>query len=144
MTTTLEDIRTAVHALAARLPGAGRAELVGFHPRDGAHPYVEVHGRTLHWVLVDQGRELRRRTTTSLDELLYWITLDATGPPARRREREQRGRLPADRDPGIGRLAHQLDLLRGLDPRWAARFRAELPTLHPGVSAADVDAHPLG
>lgn len=110
MTITLRDVRTAVGDMAARLDGAGRSELVAFSPQDGAHPYVEIHGGTLHWVLVDQGRELRRRTTTSLDELLHWIALDATGPIARHRERQQRHRFPADQDVRIGRLAQQTEV----------------------------------
>ncbi|MFD7729407.1 Imm63 family immunity protein [Kitasatospora phosalacinea] len=145
MTITLEDVRAAVGRMAARLAaaGAGGHELVAFDFREGAHPFVEVRDGALHWVVVDRGRELQRRTTTDLDELLYWIAVDATGPAARRWERQRRDRFPAGRDVRIGRLAKQLDLLRGLDAGWAARFRAGVPAECPGVTPADVDAHPL-
>ncbi len=48
------------------LPTYGRSE-------DTARPHIEVGGRHMSWVVVERGKELERRTTNDLDELLYWI-----------------------------------------------------------------------
>lgn len=122
------------------IPGS---ELIAFSNRDAAYPFVEVHDGILHWVVVERGQELLRRTTGDLDEFLRWVALDATFSMALQWERGQRSRFPEDRDTRIGWLAKQVELLGRLDTEWAERFRAGIPAQCPGVRLEDVDAHPL-
>jgi len=71
---SLDDIRKTVEHLANRinapenlLPTYGRS-------RDGAHPHIEIDSsRALHFVVIERGEELERKTTKDLNELLYWI-----------------------------------------------------------------------
>ncbi|MDH6145262.1 hypothetical protein P3T35_007317 [Kitasatospora sp. GP30] len=143
MTITLGDVQAAVGDMAAKLGSVSRNDLVAFSPQDGACPFVEVHGGILHWVVVERGQELQRRTTDNLNELLHWVALDATFSMAVRWELGQRGRFPASRDTRIGWLAKQIELLHHLNTEWAEQFRAGIPAQCPGVRLADVDAHPL-
>jgi hypothetical protein len=143
MTIMMEDVKAAVRDLVAKLDGGDRHEVIAFSPQDFARPYVEIHGAMLHWVVVERGRELERRTTSDLNELLHWVALDATRSMAGSWELGQRWRFPAGRDTRIGWLAKQIELLRRLDAQWAEQLRAGIPTQCPGVRLEDVDAHPL-
>lgn len=41
---------------------------------DGALPHIELDGaENFHFVVVERGQELERRTTRELDDLLFWI-----------------------------------------------------------------------
>ena len=43
------------------------------HSEDFARPHIEVDMHGYHYVIVERGMELRRITTTDLDDLLYHI-----------------------------------------------------------------------
>jgi len=63
----VEDIATKINAPKDLLPTYG-------YSRDFAYPHIEVDNVGLfHFVIVERGQELNRKTTDSLDTLLYWI-----------------------------------------------------------------------
>ncbi|MEW2530276.1 Imm63 family immunity protein [Streptomyces sp. NPDC047071] len=143
MTITIEDVRTAMHEMSAKLYGGRTYDLVGFTIRDGSYPWIEVHDGVIHWTLMERGVRCGPTTTEDLHEAMHWVALDATGSMAMRWELGQRDRWPEDRDTRIGWNAKQVALLRLLDDQWAEEFRADIPVRFPGVRLQDVDAHPL-
>lgn len=49
------------------------------YSKDFAYPHIEVdNGGLLHYVVVERGQELDRKTTDKLDDLLYWIFANVT------------------------------------------------------------------
>jgi len=74
----LSEIRTKVEEL-AKLVGANQHQLPTYgKSRDFGYSHVEVDKFSYHLVTVERGQELERKSTTELDELLYYIFLDAT------------------------------------------------------------------
>jgi hypothetical protein len=121
----LERVREMVARLAARIDAPDGALPTFGVSRDFGYPHIEVN-TAYHWVIVERGREVTRRTTASLDELLFWtfewVTQTTATPFAvahRRPARDYRRAL----------FEEQLRLLARLRPDWAARQRAELAAI---------------
>jgi hypothetical protein len=43
------------------------------HTTHFADPHIEIYNEEYHFVSVERGKEIFRKTTKELDELLYWI-----------------------------------------------------------------------
>jgi hypothetical protein len=71
-----------------------------------------------HYIIEERGLERERRTTTDIDELLYWIFSSATFSMAC--DWELRHRCEGE-DFRRRLFAKQEELLGGLSPEWAAR-----------------------
>ncbi|MEO6282261.1 MAG: Imm63 family immunity protein [Dyadobacter sp.] len=68
----VEKLAAIIEAPASLLPTYGRS-------LDGAHPHVEADLAGMwHYVIVERGQELERKTTGDLDDLLYWIFANVT------------------------------------------------------------------
>lgn len=64
---TVEELASKINAPGNLLPDYGRT-------RDGAYPHIEADAAGfLHFVVIERGEELERKTTKDLNELLYWI-----------------------------------------------------------------------
>jgi hypothetical protein len=46
--------------------------------RDMGHPHIEVDHKGYHYVVVERGTELERKSSDNLTDLLYWIFKDIT------------------------------------------------------------------
>jgi len=91
--------------------------------QDGGHPHIEWHDGTFHYVAVDRGKEVFRRTTRSEDEVLYWIFSDITHSIASKQSaREDR----IHEDPRRVLFVTQLELLRKLSNSWGERREHEI------------------
>jgi hypothetical protein len=119
--------------LEARVRALGRAlraherRLPTFDAHRGdATPYIELRGPVMHYVLSERGQELERRTTTDVDELLYWVAADLTFELACDWEVRHRN---DDEDFRIGLFTKQFELLASLSPEWVARRKADLGTI---------------
>ncbi|GGE95268.1 Imm63 family immunity protein [Hymenobacter cavernae] len=114
--TWIEAIAEHIQAPAHLLPTYGRSE-------DFARPHLEVNAAGMHFVVVERGQELERRTTQDLDELLYWVFEGVTFTMAGTYE-------VAHRVPGqdFRRLLfqHQLLLLGHLSAQWSERQQRHL------------------
>lgn len=76
---TLEDIKKKVEELALKINAPTDLLPTYGYSKDFAYPHVEIDNhRILHYVIVERGQELRRRSTDKLDDLLYWIFTDVT------------------------------------------------------------------
>ncbi|WP_157815908.1 Imm63 family immunity protein [Spirosoma pollinicola] len=88
---------------------------------DGALPHIELDGSdTFHFVVVERGQELERRTTTALDDLLYWIfdtitfSMACTFELANRNHAQDFRRIL---------FSHQEELLGRINVNWQERKR---------------------
>ena len=117
---SLPAIQERVLAL-AHLIGAPDSALPTFGgTEDGARPHVEVDD-CYHLVVVERGQELERRSTSDLDELLYWVFATVVFSMA---VSERPGRKPGE-DSRRRLFERERALLRALKPDWARRRKAE-------------------
>lgn len=109
--------------------------------RDMAHPHVEIDKiGNLHYVVVERGTEIERRTTNNLDELLYWIFQSVTFSIAS--EYELNNRIESQ-DCRRLMFSKQLDILRLINSNWAASGEKEISVIlrnHPFDDLASLRA----
>ena len=118
----LNDIKPEVDRIASRL-GALERELPTYGiSRDSGYPHVEVNSLGYHYVAMERGQETFRRTTQSLDELLYWVFEGITFSRAgifevqHRNQKEDCRRLM---------FKHQVELMSSLSRSWGERLEKE-------------------
>ena len=74
MDMTLSDVKKQVDTLGERIDAPQTLLPTYGYSADGALPHIELDNfGNFHFVVVERGQELERRTTAILDELLYWI-----------------------------------------------------------------------
>jgi hypothetical protein len=119
---TLEDIKNEVIELAEKinspsslLPTFGRTE-------DGARPHIEFDNRGFHYVVVERGNELERRTSSVKDQLIYWIFSSVTFSMAC--EYELHNRVP-NQDFRRLLFKKQIELMRQVRPEFAKDLETE-------------------
>jgi hypothetical protein len=120
---TLPEIEAEVQTLAQHIGASANGLPTYGYSRDGGYPHVEVDSTHYHYVVVERGRELKRKTTTVLDELLYWVLADVTHSMAFSYELKHRIK---DQDPRRKAFAKQIELLQLISPAMAARRASEL------------------
>lgn len=120
----VEQLAGSISAPADHLPTYGKSS-------DSARPHIEIDDR-YHWIVVERGEELERRSTLILHQLLYWVFASVTFSMACDYELTHRRR-----GEDVRRIIfrRQLELLRSLDPSWAKLRAAEL--------AVTLAAHPF-
>lgn len=113
---TVEQLASKIHAPQQLLPTYGRT-------RDGAWPHIEVDASgALHFVVVERGQELERKTTNDLNDLLYWIFDSITFSMSVDFELKNR---KWGRDCRRMMFAKQEELLGILDPSWQQKQHEE-------------------
>jgi hypothetical protein len=131
MTRSLAEVRERIEALAARIEAPAHLLPTYGVSEDFARPHIEADDR-YHFVVVERGQELERRTTDDLGELLRRVfqsvvfSMACAYELARRRPGEDPRRLI---------FSHERELLAALDPAWAERIAAE--------QAATLARHPF-
>lgn len=122
---SLDDIQKRVAELAARIAAPSESLPSFGRTMDFGRPHIES-GAAYHWVVVERGREQERRTTTNVDELLYWIFEAVSFDMAMAQSMaEQR----PNEDFRRSLFRQQLDLMTTLDPAWGRRCRDEIGTI---------------
>ena len=108
----LSEIRAKVEAL-GKVIGANQHQLPTYgKSRDLGYSHVEVDDLSYHLVTVERGQELDRRSTSELDELLYYIFLDATSDISGNFELKNR---IEDQDSRRIAFSKQIDLMHSLN-----------------------------
>jgi hypothetical protein len=136
---TLVDIEAHVRALASRV-GLRETHLPTFgHSEDGARPHIEVNGLAYHYVVVERGRELDRRTFFDEGELLFCIFEGATSELAGSLELASRRseRVDFRRE----RFRIHVELMGQVSEHWAARVAAaysEVLRKHPFTDVTEL------
>jgi hypothetical protein len=100
----------------AKIIDASPESLPGFSPRDGAIPFGKVSDGEMHWITVERGQELERRTTRDLNEWLCWVFVGVTRDQAWLWERRNRIDYV---EPRLSAFCRHLELLARLDEGWA-------------------------
>ncbi|HUK90185.1 MAG TPA: Imm63 family immunity protein [Blastocatellia bacterium] len=113
---SLDEIEYEVERLAAVIGASARALPTFGRSEDGARPHIEVDGSHYHYVVVERGEELRRETTSSLDELLYYVFEAVTFSMAMNYEAAHR---VESQDCRRLIFRRQIELLSQLSPEWA-------------------------
>jgi hypothetical protein len=76
---SLDDIKKKVDELAAKINAPTDLQPTYGYSRDFAYPHIEVDNvGLLHYVIIERGEELSRKTTDNLDMLLFWIFSNLT------------------------------------------------------------------
>lgn len=115
---TLPELKRIIDQMAGRI-GAPESRLPTYgSTEDGARPHLEADDQQYHYVVVERGQELERRSTRDLDELLETVFLDVTSGLGFAYELAHRVEGQDCRRIGFQR---QIDLLVILSPAWAER-----------------------
>lgn len=118
----LAGLRDRIQA-AGRLLGADDAKLPTYGASDQTgRPHIESDDRGYHYVVCERGTEFERATSTDAEEIAFLACRDMAFEIAC--EQELASRVPGQ-DSRRRIFAIELELLRGLDPAWAERVRAE-------------------
>jgi hypothetical protein len=76
---SLDDIKKAADALALKINAPADLLPTYGYSRDFGYPHIEIDPMgLLHYVIVERGEELERKTTNNTDELLYLIFSSVT------------------------------------------------------------------
>jgi len=115
---TIIEIKSEVGRLANKLGVSGNDLPTFGCTEDGARPHIEVDARGYHYVVVERGEELKRVSTSDLNELLETIFLSVTFDLSVRYELAHR---VEEQDCRRIIFQHQIELLSKLSPVWAER-----------------------
>ncbi|HEY9219266.1 MAG TPA: Imm63 family immunity protein [Phenylobacterium sp.] len=118
---TLAELEAEVVALARRIDAPADLLPTFGVSQDGARPHLEVDVR-YHFVVVERGVELERRSTQDLQVLLYWTFETVTFSMATAWELRHRRE---GEDFRVQLFGKQLALLAELEPAWSTRKRRE-------------------
>jgi Immunity protein 63 len=120
---TLDDIKKKVEELAVKINAPTDLLPTYGYTKDFAYPHIEVDKvGFLHYVIVERGQELDRRTTEKFDDLLYWIFANVTFSMAC--DYELKNRIE-DKDCRRIMFDKQEELLGLLNNNWKQKEKAE-------------------
>ncbi len=124
MTTySLDDIKKKVDELAEIINATNDLLPTYGYSKDFAYPHIEIDNfGLLHYVIIERGQELERKTTDQLDDLLYWIFADVTFSMAA--DYELKNRIE-DKDCRRIMFDKQEEFLGKLNENWRLKEKAE-------------------
>ncbi len=113
---SLERIKSRVESLGSIINAPEYLLPTYGHSKDFGHPHIEIDpSGLLHYVIMERGKELERKSTDDVDELLYWVFSGITFSIAC--SFELRHRIPF-RDVRRHIFEKQEQLLGELNPTW--------------------------
>lgn len=83
--------------------------------KDDAAPHIEVDSMGMHYVIIERGEEIERKTTNNIDEFLYWIFDNVTFSIASNFELKYR---EESKDCRRIMFSKQEELLGAIKPQW--------------------------
>ena len=92
------------------------------YSRDFAYPHIEVDKFQYHYVIIERGQEQDRKSTSNIQELLYWVFNSVTFDLSYQYELENR---IENQDSRRIAFAKQEELLTYLNPEWGEWQRKE-------------------
>ena len=122
----LRDIETDVAARARRIDVSNEDLPTYGISHDFGRPHIEVDHGLYHYVVVERGRELKRRSTDNYDELLYWIFEAVTHRLAF--AYEQANRID-DQDCRRIAFQKQIECMRQIGPALGERLERDIADL---------------
>ena len=142
---SLGDIKKKVDELAEVINATTYLLLTYGYSKDFGYPHIEIDNfERLHYVIIERGEELERRTTNKLDDLLYWIFSSVTFSMAS--EFELKNRIE-DKDCRRIIFEKQEELLGQLNKNWRLKENTEHQNIlkrHPFDDLAGIRASYCG
>lgn len=89
---------------------------------DGS-PHIEIHDKTLAYVISERGLEISRRETSSLDELLFYVISDMAAKYSYEYECKHR---EVGKDPRRMVFDMRLAIMHRINIDWARQLKNEL------------------
>jgi hypothetical protein len=133
---TFHEIEADVTAL-GELIGASKHDLPTYGAsRDSGYAHVEVENGLYHYVVVERGQELERRSSATYGDLLYWIFESATHSLAFAYEL---GNRVEDQDCRRIAFPKQIELMKKLSSEMGARLEMKIADI---LSRAPYDDEP--
>lgn len=129
----IEQIRAKFKLICAAI---GAAYNFRTAPQHDGSAHVEYAAGTYSYVITERGVELKRRTTQSQSDILYWLTSDAVFSIACQFEFNNR---ISNQDTRRLMFAKQLELMSLASPEWAERKSKEqqnILAMHPYVDGS--------
>lgn len=113
---TLSEVKSTIERIGKEL-GARKEDLptIG-HSVDFACPCVQIEEGRYIYSVAERGKELRRRVTEEIEELLLWVFEDVSFSIA---SRTQTALVETRVDPRRSFFAQQLNLLKKVNAEWA-------------------------
>ena len=75
---TLEEIKNKTEQIAEIIDASANLLPTYGQSIDGAHPHIETDSNGMHYVIIERGQELDRKTTNDIDELMFWVFINVT------------------------------------------------------------------
>lgn len=123
MVTSIRELQSIIDELGARIDAPKPLLIILSAPADDGAPYVEIHENSFSYVSSERGYEIYRKSTSSLDELLYWIMARAVRQMAVKYELENRAGNCDTRRLYFSRF---IQLLGEIKPEWAELARLDI------------------
>lgn len=123
MVTSIRELQSMVAELGARIDAPKPLLIVLTTPADDGAPYVEIHENGFSYVSSERGHEIYRKSTSSLDELLYWILARAVRQIAVKYELENRA---GNCDTRRLYFLKFIQLLGEIRPEWAELAKLDI------------------
>jgi hypothetical protein len=120
---SIDSVRVLVYELGKKINAPlGLLSLPNKPIGDGT-PHIEIEDDRYHFVSSERGRELWRKSTIDLNELMYWVFSLITSSMAYKYERKNR---IEGKDHRRIVFSKQIELLNILNPEWSSREEIEL------------------
>jgi hypothetical protein len=123
---SISTIRRKVKELGKKINAPEDKLRIYSQPPGFGGPYIEIDNNGYHYIVWERGREHERRTTTELDELLYWIISDITFQMACEYELQARA---SNQDSRRLIFKKQLELLKKADSIFYTQGKQEIQEL---------------
>ncbi|MDY7560882.1 Imm63 family immunity protein [Pseudomonas sp. 10B1] len=123
MNVSINDIQLKVYELGKLICAPTCFLIVGSLPFVDGSPYVEIRESKYNFIYSERGFEFSRKTTNSLDELLYWIMVRAANRMALQYEVQNRVDGEDFRRLYFAKL---ISLVASIDVEWGKRIESEV------------------
>ena len=123
MDAEIELLQTEFNALCQKIEPSPHVYTFLTDREDNGSPHVEYFYGEYHYVVTEHGSEVERRSTTDINEILYWLIYDLTFWMGVAYELKKRVE-----GPDVRRVifAHWMDLMKKADPAYADRLNLHI------------------
>jgi len=119
---SISAIKSCYYSIARQLRAPAAHVPFATRPQHDGSPHVERAGDEFHYIVTERGLELKRRTTSDPDELLYWLVSDLTWAMAS--DYELAHRAPSQDSRRLLFKKH-VELLAAVNSGWSQRQQVE-------------------
>jgi hypothetical protein len=119
----LKEIEQIINEL-AKIIGAKKDQLPTYGTSiDCACPHIEVHDDWYHYIVVERGEELSKKSTTDFNELIYYVFENTTHTLAF--DYELKNRIENQDSRRIA-FSKQIELMTVIDKKMGERIKADI------------------